>query len=322
MLDEISKYDNLGTADYFFDALQLLGSSDISWTEKTLAHFFSNKVYKGYQYIDGGVYVLGRLGIIERHDKTIRLVLDKGEIPSSVPETVTFIGLRFLTTLQDKDELLKLFDPQSITVDNTGGELIISPQSFPLRYRAIRRMLVDLGVLKRHGASFGYAVNPPFDQLLREELSLVSSAQGVSIERLKEALLRQEILGAEAEEFVLRYEINRLSGHPQNNQIKRISEIDVSAGYDVVSFNDSKSQAPNRFIEVKSFAGKPGFYWTKNEIETAKAKGKKYYLYLVDRSKIARSGYEPVIIKNPFDTVYSSEEWAKSPTVLYVSKLD
>jgi hypothetical protein len=322
MLDEICKYDNLGTPDYFNDALQLLRKPDTSWTEVTLSHYFSNKVYKGYQYIDGGVPFLRLVGVIEEQGANIRIASNNGSLPTSPAGITELIGLKLLSALDDKGELLRLFDPQSITIDNSSGELVIGPQSFPLRYRAIRRLLVDLDILSRHGASFSYTLKPPFDQILRNKLSDIGSIRGLSIERLKEALLRQEILGAEAEEFVLQYELKRLKNHPCKEQIKRISEIDVAAGYDIVSFNEIKSEVPDRFVEVKSFVGTPSFYWTKNELDTAKAKSGSYFLYLVDRDGCSTAGYEPIIVQDPFSMVYESQEWVKSPTVLYVSKLD
>ena len=65
--------------------------------------------------------------------------------------------------------------------------------------------------------------------------------------------------------FVLCFEKVRI-GHPLCENIKRISEIDVSAGYDIVSFNSSQSQKLDRFIEVKAISNN-GFYWSKNEFE-------------------------------------------------------
>lgn len=56
----------------------------------------------------------------------------------------------------------------------------------------------------------------------------------------------------------------------------------MGAGYDILSFNSATSLSYDRFIEVKSFHGKPHFYWSSNEKNTSELWGDKYYLYLVD----------------------------------------
>ena len=64
----------------------------------------------------------------------------------------------------------------------------------------------------------------------------------------------------------------------------------------------------DRFIEVKAISSS-GFYWSKNEYETAKLKGETYYLYLVDLHKINQPDYTPEIIQNPAVTITESEAW-------------
>jgi hypothetical protein len=322
MLEEISKYDHLGTADYFLDAIQLLETSDTDWSKSSLAHFFSNKIYKSYPYIDGGIEVLMSLGVIKRSGKSIKLAIDKSQVPKTLSDTSTLIISLFLNQLEKNNELFKLFNPQAITRDSVSELLIVGPQSFPLRYRPIRRMLIDLGLLTRQPSSFSYQINAPYDLVFSGMLSKESATRTLSIDQLKDSLLRQEVYGAEAEEFVVHFESKRLAGNPRHKMIKRISDIDVTAGYDIISFHDNRSQAPDRFIEVKSFTGKPSFYWSENEISTAKAKQKNYYLYLVDRSKMAKSDYMPLIIQNPYEVLYNSESWVIKPSVLFLSKVD
>ncbi|HET9850067.1 MAG TPA: hypothetical protein VFP35_00340, partial [Candidatus Saccharimonadales bacterium] len=87
MLEEISKYDHLGTTDYFLDAIQLLEKSDISWTKTSLAHFFSNKIYKGYPYIDGGIDILMHLGVIKKSGKSIKLAIEASQTPKNLSDT-------------------------------------------------------------------------------------------------------------------------------------------------------------------------------------------------------------------------------------------
>ena len=52
---------------------------------------------------------------------------------------------------------------------------------------------------------------------------------------------------------MLSYEVKRLEGHPYLSKIKQISVIDVTAGYDILSYNGVDSEKLDRFIEVKSY---------------------------------------------------------------------
>jgi hypothetical protein len=64
---------------------------------------------------------------------------------------------------------------------------------------------------------------------------------------------------------------------------------------------------PNRFIEVKSYTDQVSFYWSRNEVDTAKELGEEYFLYLVDRSKYLLKDYKPMILKDPYDRIFESE---------------
>ena len=56
-----------------------------------------------------------------------------------------------------------------------------------------------------------------------------------SLDKLKLQLEQQERQGELAELFVLEYEKKRITNSTVNEKIKRISIIDVAAGYDIVS---------------------------------------------------------------------------------------
>ena len=53
-----------------------------------------------------------------------------------------------------------------------------------------------------------------------------------------------------AEQFILKYEQNRLIGHKNYEKIEIIS-IDVSAGYDIISFKSKDSVNTDKLIEAK-----------------------------------------------------------------------
>lgn len=125
--------------------------------------------------------------------------------------------------------------------------------------------------------------------------------------------------GLEAEEFVLALERKRL---PEKAlRIKRISDYDVSAGFDIVSFESESSTTYDRFIEVKCYLGNPHFYWSDNECDVAKCKGEKYSICLVNYDKINTLGYIPDYIVNPAKTVFEDDGWLMSAASFFVQKV-
>ena len=134
-----------------------------------------------------------------------------------------------------------------------------------------------------------------------------------SEERLLQELEQQRLEGLAGELFVIKYEHNRLMGHPFIDKIKQISVIDVAAGYDIISYDDISSVRLNRFIEVKTYKGKPHFHWSANEIRTSKIRADHYFLYLVDYDKISEDGYEPIIIQDPSAYFVDNEDWNITP---------
>ena len=126
-----------------------------------------------------------------------------------------------------------------------------------------------------------------------------------SAERLAADLARQAEAGAAAEIWVVQYERERLSGHPLRDQIRRVSEGDVSTGYDIVSFASVHSIRHDRFIEVKSHGERKVFHWSRNEIATAREFGEDYALYLVDRDRCEQAGYSPHMITGPTPEMFA-----------------
>ncbi len=143
----------------------------------------------------------------------------------------------------------------------------------------------------------------------------------IGIGELEKSLEQKQIYGAEAEARVLVYEQKRLVSHSNFDQIERISEYDVGAGYDVVSFNDLDSVELDRLIEVKSFSGTPSFHWSRNEIDVARFKKDQYFIYLVDREKMNETDYTPTIIQNPYESVLANDtDWNKRVDSYFIVK--
>lgn len=139
----------------------------------------------------------------------------------------------------------------------------------------------------------------------------------ISITQLKEGLVIKEVLGMEAEKIALKFENNLLAKQGIKKDPSIISDIDVSAGYDIISFLDGESPIPNKFIEVKSCADHQyRFYVSKNEVETARNKGDSYFLYLYNRET-----RQFRIVQNPYEKVFENDEWAKEPQIFEVHSI-
>lgn len=189
----------------------------------------------------------------------------------------------------------------------------------PLSLSGVRNVLISQGFLIPLRCTQGtrFHIASSYDTLIAKHCK--ERRKQLSLEQLKKQLECNELVGEKAELFVLEYEKKRL-GLPLSEKVRRISEIDVTAGYDIVSFNSSQSQEPDRFIEVKAVSS-AGFHWSKNEYEIAKLHGEKYFLYLIDLSKAADAEYNPVIITNPALTVMDSPDWLIEPESYYIRKI-
>jgi len=99
---------------------------------------------------------------------------------------------------------------------------------------------------------------------------------------LKETNLRARM----AEEYVVKYEQSRLHLAGRNDLsklVKRVSEYNMSAGFDVQSFN---SDGSIRYIEVKSATNLYiRFFWTTSEIQFAREHCNDYWVYFVPRAQ-------------------------------------
>lgn len=98
-------------------------------------------------------------------------------------------------------------------------------------------------------------------------------------EKLQE--IRKKI-GEAGEKFVLDKERERLSGagrHDFADKVIQISEKDVRAGYDILSFEETGEE---RYVEVKTSVGNSNvFEFSAHELDVSKAYGKRYCIYMV-----------------------------------------
>ena len=238
-----------------------------------------------------------------------------------VAEGIISVSPDIIPFLQDREKLndalikatvKRLFDENIMvssifSYDSIRHQYIFKNELFPLSLSGIRNVLISQGFLIPQRETWGthFYLAPAYDSFIAKYCK--AKRKQLSLEELKRQLENNELIGEKAELFVLEFEKNRL-GVPLAGKVRRISEVDVTAGYDIISYNSVKSKEADRFIEVKAISSS-GFYWSKNEYETAKLIGEAYYLYLVDLHKINQSGYVPEIVQNPAVAIMESEAW-------------
>ena len=155
-----------------------------------------------------------------------------------------------------------------------------------------------------------YLVNPQYAYLV----SSFKASHKMTSEELEERLAENNEVGKIAENIVVNYEKKRLFDagcKMESDRVLDISAIDISAGYDVLSFND-KSFDHDRFIEVKGSRGTEiSFIMSKNEIEVARKLGEQYWLYFVGGvdTDTKTSSKEPQLFQDPANTILSNENF-------------
>ena len=172
---------------------------------------------------------------------------------------------RLFLTMAECGEFHCLFNNETISADTRNQVIYFRNSRAYLRYAPIRNLLLSIGFMSRDARlqNVFVVIDDHYDWFLTGLLDWTSSSeimQGSSLAHLKENLERQEQAGHLGEKYVIGYEKRRLANHVSVNKIRRISDENVGAGYDIISFLDESSAIYDRFIEVKSFSGAPSFF--------------------------------------------------------------
>ena len=200
-----------------------------------------------------------------------------------------------------------LFDDAQVTYDAQEDLFYIPRRAFRLESAVFRNLLVSFGAVKTDGLKF--IISNEYEQIFKKA---IKHKRTMTLSQLMEKLEHERLMGEEGELFVLDFERKRCPyTEQQKKKIKQISEIDVSAGYDIISFH-SESSTQRRYIEVKTFEGNNHFHWSKNEIDSAKLRKHDYYIYLVDYNKINEEDYVPTMIQDPYQEVFMQGKWSFS----------
>ncbi len=299
MLTELKRCNSIGNIDGLLFLLSVLeGKDKVSRTEINNRCSRENGIVVN---CPGAIAFLAYLKLVDVMDNVVIPTEEMMQLSGKNKEDIINIIIKLCLSNMVEDGI---FSQESLGFDTDKGHLSIKRSAFPLEYAAIRNFLTVAGALeKEHNGEI--CVTDSYENIFAKDLK--SYRQKLTLEELLKQKEEQSQRGLEAEEFVLELERNRLP--LKAYKIKRISDFDVAAGYDIVSYDSNESMKYDRFIEVKCYLGKPHFYWSENECDTARQKGSKYILCLVDYTRIKEPGYTPQYIRNPYDDIFTNENW-------------
>jgi len=313
MLEELRKYGNFGTPNFFFELLQTLKEKqNYNFTKNDIEKLFYNRVIDGRSVFDGCIELAVKVEILVIENNNVFLNQDMIDFLNSINQMIDkFIEFLF-KTLKDDDEFHRIFCSEHLSLDIIYKSLQINNNAFGLKYSNFKQLLLDFGAIKTHPTIEinSFIINNRYKKLFDKTVLPEIKQRKIGIEEFRKSMELQQIYGEEAEKFVIDFECNRLNN---TKEILWVAEYIVNEGFDIASYNLETDEFPNRFIEVKSYDGEiPYFFWSRNEYVVAKRKKDEYWLYLINRSEMNNVNYIPIMKQNPFESILMDDDnWDK-----------
>lgn len=312
MLEELRRYRNFGTPNYFFELLTTLKvNKEATYLITDIEKLFYNRVIDGRGIFDGCLELAIKTDILIFENNFLSLNNGFADSLNSISQMRDKFVEYLFKALKDDDEFHKIFCSDYLSHDIIYKSLQINNQAFGLKFSNFKQLLIDFEAIKTHPTTElnSFIINNRYKKLFDKTVLPEIKQRKIGIEEFRKAMEQQQIYGEEAEKFVLNFEFARLK---EQKEIDWVAEYIVNEGYDIASYNHECDEFPNRFIEVKSYDGKtPYFFWSRNEYSVAKRKKDEYWLYLVNRCEMNNLEYEPMMIQNPFETILDNSEWIK-----------
>ena len=316
MSREIPKYPPfLGNRDNIPFFLFKVFSTKPTAMKKLYAYMIASR-YDAYLFLEGIIELLKYMRLIKVDNGVVRRLESlSGYAMDNYLDEWHFYDILFKRMKED-GALSLFFSLDTVKVVN--GEYRIIEHMIPHRLVSFKNILIGTGFLYKKTEyvsqlfirrNFQKHIKGIIDDIVTNNDALIK--RGPSIDTLKRSLHKKEQVGTEAELYVLEYEKNRLKGHPSIERISLISEDNVSAGFDIASFDSAASVFHDRFIEVKSVGESGSFFLSRNEMEVSRRKQGRYFLYMVERMLIGNIDYAPKIIKNPYEYLHDNDRWRK-----------
>lgn len=321
MLDELLKHNRLGNKDellfFLFDSLSKENKQSLLNVRK---YCVSNAFSIGSSF-DGIINFLQFISFIDVAGDNISLnskSFDQAKFNKQTYLNEFHLYEHLINKLKESSVLQEMFNANNVKFSQKLSQYYVLENKFPYKYFLFRNMLLSAGFFHRSDDLPNHLLvkkqfTDYFGEIVANDLSVFSknALRKISLAEFKKALKAKENAGKRAELFALEFEHRRLRKHPNYKKVEIISDDCVNAGYDIESFEDIDSIALDRFIEVKSYVGKISFFWSRNEVEKAKELRARYYLYLVDRSRIHEKNYKPQIFQDPYKKVFENDLWKK-----------
>lgn len=312
MLNELVNIDSFGNALTLHKFYQILekGKPLVLGELKK----YAESTIKGKFYFQNIIWLLQSTKIITVEDNSI---CSNYQI-TDFNKFCDLLNKRIIEELIEHNEII-LFFKSSIKYNFNNGYYYILFKDIHFIYSSLRNILISTNFFSKEDdiLVINKIVDDPFFKEYARE------RKKITLEELKKRLKNQEDNGRLAEEFVLNYELQRLNTHATVGKIKMISEIDVAAGYDIISYESLESIMIDRFIEVKSYSKDKRLYWSKNERDRATELKDAYCIYLVNINMINNDKYKPEIIINPIKYFYeeNSMEWIVQTDTVLVTEI-
>ena len=308
----------LGNKEFLSEVWRVFSETPV-WNLQDLERQLSKKQYGQYPYINGGVRLLRFAGVLLGSDYGLRMASD---LPGG-EHLYEAVVCRLIGVLHRTGDFIRVFPAGAVSIDVQDCSICLTRSFMDFKYAPIWNLLAD--ILSAEQSSSRRKIHFTSTDALLDAFSLniVEKNRVLSQRDLEEMLRNQSLAGAEAEKAALKYEKRRLCRRSDLSYVKIISNYNVNASYDIISYDSNESRSLDRFIEVKSFIGsRPQFHWSSNEVETAKKYGDQYFIYLVDRAKMSSSDFRPIVIQNPVRNVLESVNWNLFPDSLFCQATD
>jgi phage pi2 protein 07 len=249
MLEELLRYDDLGgEREIGFILFHCLISDKQRRISDVRAYSISN-IFSSAKSFDAIISLLSFLEFVQINGGFVTLP-NRSFDPSSFSSDLYFKQPHFYEHLFSKlcaDSTGKSFlNRDNLRFDGARACFYVRSHLIEHRFLSLRNLLIRLGffypdeTIPNHlfiSQTFSSLIRHLFVDVFKKE----DKARRLSINQLKARLLANEELGRKGELFVLEFEKSRLSKHPCVNDILRISDEYVNAGYDIESFENSDS---------------------------------------------------------------------------------
>lgn len=319
MLDGITS-TALGNKALYETLIRRVFDGDGGVLEDDVRAFCLRTLYRAGAQLEGAITLLVTIQVLNREADC----LCAGPHFPVVGEDVSLaIGQRIVHWFTEQHEVHRLFPPGSVSL-GADGQVAVHLAKVPLRFLPVIKLLRDLRLLANiAGTAALLCAVEPFGSTIVKAAGTRrphDARRGLlTPEQLEQIQALMAAQGFRAEQFVMAFERKRLAEHPGVDRILQVSCEDVNAGYDIESYHSLGSVSLDRFIEVKSYADKEGFFISAGEIDAASRLGGDYFLYLVDAGRMADPDYFPAIIPNPSAEVFGAEaQWSMLPVTFRV----